>query len=134
MPRRDTPRVRVPVGSVGIAGVQTGIYPMETPGGWQLVGRTPLKPFDPDRAEPFLITAGDAVQFYAIDHDRFLDIERQSRATGVAMGVGPGSDPEVRSPRRERGADSATALTASRGFLVPPKPRSGEGVGGATRP
>ena len=70
MPRRDTPRVRVPIGSVGIAGVQTGIYPVETPGGWQLIGRTPLKPFDPDRAEPFLIKAGDAVQFYAIDRRR----------------------------------------------------------------
>ncbi len=50
MPRRSTPRVRVPSGSVGIAGVQTGIYPAETPGGWQLIGRTPLKPFDPSRA------------------------------------------------------------------------------------
>lgn len=132
MPRRETPRVRVPVGSVGIAGVQTGIYPMETPGGWQLVGRTPLKPFDPDRAEPFLLKAGDAVQFYAIDHDRFLDIERQSRATGVAIGVRPGSDPEVRSRRRERGADSASVLTGREGFLVPPKPPSGEGGSGAT--
>ena len=74
MPRRATPRVRVPIGSVGIAGVQTGIYPMETPGGWQLVGRTPIKPFDPDRAEPFLLAAGDAVQFYAIDRDRFLEL------------------------------------------------------------
>ena len=46
-PRRATPRVRVPGGSVGIAGVQTGIYPAETPGGWQLVGRTPVRPFDP---------------------------------------------------------------------------------------
>jgi inhibitor of KinA len=76
MPRRSTPRVRVPVGSVGIAGVQTGIYPMETPGGWQLVGRTPIKPFDPDRAEPFLLTPGDAVQFYAIDRHEFVKMER----------------------------------------------------------
>ena len=58
MPRRATPRVRVPAGSVGIAGVQTGIYPAETPGGWQLIGRTPLKPFDPSRANPFLFKAG----------------------------------------------------------------------------
>jgi len=78
MPRRATPRLRVPIGSVGIAGVQTGIYPMETPGGWQLVGRTPIRPFDPDRAEPFLLKAGDAVQFYSIDHDRFLEMERSS--------------------------------------------------------
>jgi len=70
-PRHSTPRVRVPRGSVGIAGVQTGVYPAETPGGWQLIGRTPLKPFDPDRAEPFLMKAGDAVCFEAIDRAEF---------------------------------------------------------------
>jgi inhibitor of KinA len=63
-PRRSTPRLRVPSGSVGIAGGQTGIYPSETPGGWQLIGRTLLKPFDPSRAEPFLLKAGDSVQFH----------------------------------------------------------------------
>ena len=71
MARRSTPRVRVPLGSVGIAGVQTGIYPAETPGGWQLIGRTPLKPFDPSRASPFLMKAGDAVQFYPIDRREY---------------------------------------------------------------
>jgi inhibitor of KinA len=71
MPRRSTPRVRVPAGSVGIAGVQTGIYPTETPGGWQLIGRTPLRPFDATRPDPFLMRAGDAVQFYAIDRTAF---------------------------------------------------------------
>jgi inhibitor of KinA len=73
MPRHSTPRVRVPVGSVGIAGVQTGIYPAETPGGWQLIGRTPVKPFDAARAEPFLMKAGDAVRFAPIDR---ADYER----------------------------------------------------------
>lgn len=83
MPRRTSPRVRVPVGSVAIAGVQTGIYPMETPGGWRLVGRTPTRPFDPDRTEPFLLKAGDAVQFYTIDRDQFREMEREglSRAS-----------------------------------------------------
>ncbi len=71
IPRLTTPRVRVPVGSVGIAGVQTGIYPAETPGGWRLIGRTPVKPFDPGRADPFLMKAGDAVQFYAIDRGEY---------------------------------------------------------------
>jgi inhibitor of KinA len=71
MKRHAVPRVRVPACSVGIAGVQTGIYPTETPGGWQLIGRTPVKPFDPNRAEPFLVKAGDAVQFYAIDRDEY---------------------------------------------------------------
>lgn len=71
MPRRATPRVRVPAGSVGIAGGQTGVYSAETPGGWQLIGRTPVKPFDAERAEPFLMKAGDAVQFYAIDRTEY---------------------------------------------------------------
>ena len=71
MPRHATPRVRVPRGSVAIAGVQTGIYPTETPGGWQLIGRTPLAPFDSQRAEPFLLQAGDAVQFHAISREEF---------------------------------------------------------------
>ena len=70
-PRHSTPRVRVPLGSVGIAGAQTGIYPAETPGGWQLIGRTPVKPFDLSRAEPFLVKAGDQVQFYPIDRGEF---------------------------------------------------------------
>jgi len=71
MPRHSTPRVRVPLGSVGIAGVQTGVYPAETPGGWQLIGRTPVKPFDPDRPEPFLMKAGDSVQFYPIERAEY---------------------------------------------------------------
>jgi inhibitor of KinA len=71
MPRRATPRVRVPIGSVGIAGVQTGIYPAETPGGWQLIGQTPVRPFDSRRDDPFLMKAGDAVRFYAIDRAEF---------------------------------------------------------------
>ena len=66
-PRLATPRVRVPSGSVGIAGVQTAIYPSESPGGWRLVGRTPVKPFDVDRQAPFLFKAGDRVEFYPID-------------------------------------------------------------------
>ena len=54
-----------------IAGVQTGIYPAETPGGWQLIGKTPVKPFDPQRDEPFLLKAGDDVQFYAISRTEY---------------------------------------------------------------
>ena len=71
MPRHATPRVRVPCGSVGIAGIQTGVYPAETPGGWQLIGRTPLKPFDPFRDPPFLMKAGDSVQFYPIERHEY---------------------------------------------------------------
>jgi inhibitor of KinA len=78
MPRRAAPRVRVPAGSVGIAGVQTGIYPAETPGGWQLIGQTPVRPFDSRRDDPFLMKAGDAVQFYAIDRAEFDRLEAAS--------------------------------------------------------
>ena len=67
-PRRVTPRLRVPPGSVGIGGTQTGIYPRETPGGWQLIGRTTLELFDPARAEgSALFAAGDRVRFKAVD-------------------------------------------------------------------
>jgi KipI family sensor histidine kinase inhibitor len=62
-PRRPTPRVRVPAGSVGIAGHQTGIYPRDSPGGWQLIGRTPLEIFDPGRTPASLFSPGDQVRF-----------------------------------------------------------------------
>jgi KipI family sensor histidine kinase inhibitor len=71
VPRRATPRVNVPAGSVAIAGKQTGIYPSDTPGGWMLVGRTPVRPFDPSRPNPFLFKAGDGVQFHPIDVDEY---------------------------------------------------------------
>ncbi len=64
-PRLPTPRTDVPAGSVGIANNQTGMYPVTSPGGWQLIGRTPLKLFDPYREEPFLYQAGDSHQVQA---------------------------------------------------------------------
>lgn len=70
-PRRATPRTRVPAGSVGIGGAQTGIYPLESPGGWHLIGRTPLRLFDASRAEPALLRAGDRVRFVAIARATF---------------------------------------------------------------
>ena len=65
-PRLSTPRTLVPAGSVGIANGQTGIYPIDSPGGWQLIGRTPMKLFDPQRKNPFLLKAGDMLQFKPI--------------------------------------------------------------------
>ncbi|KDE48145.1 kinase inhibitor [Geobacillus sp. CAMR12739] len=70
-PRRPVPRTKVPAGSVGIAGGQTGVYPLATPGGWQLIGRTPLKLFDPHREKPSLLAAGDIVAFQPIGADEF---------------------------------------------------------------
>jgi inhibitor of KinA len=69
--RRHTPRTRVPAGSVAVAAGQTGIYPIDTPGGWHLIGRTHIKPYDASRAEPFLFKPGDQVRFHPISHDEF---------------------------------------------------------------
>lgn len=70
-PRRTAPRTAVPAGSVAIAGGQTGIYPKVTPGGWNIIGRTPLKPYDPDREDPFLLRVGDEVRFSPMTRDAF---------------------------------------------------------------
>lgn len=67
LPRRATPRKRVPAGSVAIAEAQTGIYPFSTPGGWHLIGTTPTKMFDPSAATPALLSVGDTVIFEPID-------------------------------------------------------------------
>jgi KipI family sensor histidine kinase inhibitor len=71
LPRRATPRMRVPAGSVAIAAGQTGIYPRESPGGWHLIGRTQVKPYDRSRANPFLFKPGDRVRFHPIDRAEF---------------------------------------------------------------
>lgn len=70
-PRKTTPRKSVPAGSVGVAGKQTGIYPLQTPGGWQLIGRTPLQLFDVNRTQPSLLKAGDEVVFKPITEAEF---------------------------------------------------------------
>jgi KipI family sensor histidine kinase inhibitor len=75
-PRRVTPRTVVPAGSVAIAGAQTGIYPDSTPGGWNIIGRTPLRPFDPAREEPSLFKPGDLVRFRPITETEFTGLSR----------------------------------------------------------
>lgn len=67
LPRKPEPRMEVAAGTVGLAGRQTGIYPQTSPGGWQLLGRTPMKLFDPAQSPPCAIEVGDGVEFYAID-------------------------------------------------------------------
>lgn len=81
-PRLETPRTKIPAGAVGIAGGQTGIYPAESPGGWRLIGRTPLKLFDPGREPAALFRAGDYLSFTGITPEEFArikaDVERQA--------------------------------------------------------
>jgi len=74
-PRLATPRRRVPAGSVGIAGNQTGVYPFATPGGWRLLGRTPVQMFRPDRNELSLLSIGDRVRFTPISAEKFKALE-----------------------------------------------------------
>jgi KipI family sensor histidine kinase inhibitor len=74
-PRLETPRLKVPAGSVGIAEKQTGIYPCEAPGGWRIIGRTPLKLFNPLQQPPALLRPGDIVKFKPISESEFKTIE-----------------------------------------------------------
>ncbi|NJE48102.1 5-oxoprolinase subunit PxpB [Thermococcus sp. 9N3] len=73
-PRLEKPRLKVPAGSVGIAGKQTGIYPLESPGGWRLIGRTPLRLFNPSKEPPTLLQPGDRVKFVPIDEGEFEEL------------------------------------------------------------
>lgn len=73
-PRLANPRIKIPAGSVGIGGSQTGIYPLDSPGGWQLMGLTPVKTYDPKREVPILVEAGDFIRFVPIDEVEFLRI------------------------------------------------------------
>lgn len=76
-PRRESPRTAIPVGSVGIAGMQTGVYPIETPGGWQLIGRTPIKLFDLKGEPKSLLKSGDIAKFYPISYDEYLRLKEE---------------------------------------------------------
>ena len=76
-PRLQTPRVTIPAGSVGIAEQQTGVYPIESPGGWQLIGRTPIKIFDPNRDPPVAVETGDYMRFVPVSEGEYLDFQRR---------------------------------------------------------
>ena len=78
-PRLQTPRTAIPAGSVGIAEQQTGVYPIESPGGWQLIGRTPVQLFVPQREPPVVVTVGDYIRFAPITEEAYHDIQRQVR-------------------------------------------------------
>ncbi len=74
-PRLASPRLKIRAGSVGIGGSQTGIYPLDSPGGWQLMGMTPVRTYDPERQTPILVEAGDYIRFIPIDEEEFLRIQ-----------------------------------------------------------
>lgn len=76
-PRRQSPRTKIAAGSVGIAGLQTGIYPLESPGGWQIIGRTPLEMFQPLENSVSYLQVGDSVSFYQISKEEYQDLKRK---------------------------------------------------------
>ncbi|MCL1950497.1 MAG: 5-oxoprolinase subunit PxpB [Turicibacter sp.] len=78
VPRLEDPRLKIPQGSVGIGGAQTGIYPLESPGGWQLLGRTPVKTYEALRKPPILFEAGDYIKFVPITKEMFDKIENDA--------------------------------------------------------
>lgn len=77
-PRLQTPRIKIPAGSVGIASTQTGIYPIDSPGGWQLIGRTPLKLYDENKENPILLKAGNYIKFIPITKEDFDKISSEN--------------------------------------------------------
>lgn len=82
IPRKSSPRMKVPIGSVGLAAKQTGIYPCESPGGWQLIGQTPIPLFNPLQDPPFFAEVGDKIQFIPISKDTYKLLQIQ-----VAAGI-----------------------------------------------
>ncbi|SDN28642.1 inhibitor of KinA [Paenibacillus sp. yr247] len=82
-PRKSVPRMRIPAGSVGIGGAQTGIYPFETPGGWNLIGRTPLALFLPESDPPSLLKVGDQVRFVPITQEQFDYVSERNMGNGL---------------------------------------------------
>ncbi|MFS0559501.1 5-oxoprolinase subunit PxpB [Terribacillus sp. 179-K 1B1 HS] len=78
-PRRSDPRPKIAAGSVGIAGSQTGVYPLETPGGWQLIGQTPVKLYDPESEQPILLTSGSYLRFVPISKNEYDSIAEAVR-------------------------------------------------------
>lgn len=93
-PRLETPRVKIPAGSVGIAGTQTGVYPIDSPGGWQLIGRTPVRMYDASREHPILPQAGQYIKFYPIDQAEYDRIAALEMTVGYTV---------KRRPRKESG-------------------------------
>jgi biotin-dependent carboxylase-like uncharacterized protein len=129
MARRSTPRTSVPSGSVAIGGAQTGIYPLETPGGWQLIGRTPLPLFRAQEEAPALLRTGDRVQFRAIDHPEYVRLREKHRPPVLPPGVAARYGPESKVPALE--VVQPGALTTVQDLGRPGHRASGLPVSGA---
>lgn len=96
VPRQEKPRVKVPAGSVGIGGSQTGFYPVESPGEWWLIGRTPVKAFNPKNSQPFLFSPGDYLHFQAISVEEYFAIRRQVETGTYVPEICQGSEGDTK--------------------------------------
>ena len=88
-PRLGTPRTKISGGSVGIAGSQTGIYPIDSPGGWQLIGNTPLPLYDPQRDNPILLKSGNYIKFKSIDEKEYIEIKEKLKNNTYQYNIYP---------------------------------------------
>ena len=88
-PRLEKPRIKVSEGSVGIAAKQTGIYPIESPGGWQIIGRIPVKLYDPKKESSFLLKSGDYVKFYPVNQKEFEETKKNYKEGNYICKVKP---------------------------------------------
>lgn len=86
-PRLESPRLKILSGSVGIAGKQTGMYPSESPGGWRIIGRTPLKLYDIDSDSPVFINSGDYIRYISITQDEYEEIEKEVLAKNYKIKI-----------------------------------------------
>ncbi|MBR2121868.1 MAG: 5-oxoprolinase subunit PxpB [Lachnospiraceae bacterium] len=105
-PRLANPRKAIPAGSVGIGGSQTGIYPMESPGGWQLMGKTPVRTYDPDREVPILVYAGEYIHFYPVDEDEFNRIKAAVDDGTYEVTIREGSAPDTADGGEKNGKEA----------------------------
>ena len=122
-PRLATPRTRIEPGAVGIGGAQTGIYPLASPGGWRIIGRTPVRPYDPDRESPILYAAGDYLRFVPITPQEFSLIETQVEAGTYECEIvkGRATTPVQAGPAVERseGCEASERSSADDAIAVP---------------
>ena len=130
-PRLATPRTRIEPGAVGIGGAQTGIYPLASPGGWRIIGRTPVRPYDPDRESPILYAAGDYLRFVPITPQEFSLIETQvesgtyeceivkGRATTPVQAEVNNDQASTTSAGRSEGCEASDRSSADDAIAVP---------------
>lgn len=110
-PRLATPRTRIEPGAVGIGGAQTGVYPLASPGGWRIIGRTPVRPYDPDREPPILYAAGDYLRFVPITPQEFSLIETQVEAGTYECEIVKG---RTAAPQADANSGQASATSTGR--------------------